>query len=236
MLITTFHASDEKLLLLYGIYKETIKPDLSYKEFWAMYFSASLVAIDFSFFTRQEERAGFSVAFFYTSQLQDRKVFIARTATGLVEKFQGKGCHNLHDLYSKFMRFALTHPFRQLFVTAYVINPFVYKELHQFVPSFYPKPHQTVPDGVADMMRELIVRGGHDVSVENWYVVKVPIQVHFNAGLMKRFRRCKDESVRWFLDTVDFTNKHGLLVVVNVSLPNIAGTFLRLGRWYLRKI
>lgn len=233
MLIKTFNKSNEDFLLLFGIYKETIDPSITYEKFHQLYYSESLVSIDFTFFTCGEERAGFSAAFFYTSRLDEKAVFIARTATGLREKYQGRRCHNKFDLYFKFMRFAFFHPFRPLYIAAFVINPFVFKELCKFVPSFYPKPQKQVPAQVGKMMNEIILNSGHPRSEKNYYSVEVPIQVKFSEGLLKRIADCHDDSVKWFLENnTGFLNKFGLLVIVNVSVPNIGGTLLKFGRHF----
>lgn len=233
MLIKTFNKSNEDFLLLFGIYKDTIDPHITYEQFFHLYYSDSLLSIDFTLFSFGEERAGFSAAFFYTTHINDKPLFIARSATGLVEKFQGKGYHNKSDLYFKFMRFALLHLFKPLYITAFVINPFVFKELCKFVPFSYPKPQQKIPAHIGKMMDEVILKSGHRRSKKNSYAVEVPIQVKFNESLLKRINDSKDERVKWFLENnIDYLNKYGLLVIIQASLMNILGTLFTLGRGF----
>lgn len=81
--IKNFNKENQDILVLYGIYKEIIDPTLDYEKFMKLYYSEKLVAIDFTLFSSQNERAGFSAAFFYSVVVNGKPSFTARAATGL---------------------------------------------------------------------------------------------------------------------------------------------------------
>src|SRR4051812_15170513 len=112
--IKNFSKENDDFLQLFGIYKETIDPTLDYETFLQLYYSKTLVAIDFTLFNCDNKRVGFSAAFFYSANVNGKSSFIARSATGLNRDLQGQGLHDKFDLYFKFIRFALTHPRKPL--------------------------------------------------------------------------------------------------------------------------
>ena len=224
-LIKNFGKENEDFLQLFGIYKETIDPALDYETFLQLYYSETLVAIDFSLFFFGNKRAGFSAAFFYSAIVNGKPSFIGRSATGLNEDFQGQGLHNKFELYFKFIRFALSHPRKPLWVTVFVVNPFVFSELCRLVPVFFPRVKKHTPVTVQKIMDEIIDRSGHSRDEKCPYSVKVPIQVKFNEKLLTRIFGSDDPNVEWYLkQNSGFLDKYGLLVVISVSFSNIGGT------------
>src|SRR3954451_19813465 len=101
VIIKNFSRESFHFLQLFGIYKETIDPTLDYETFLHLYYSEKLVAIDFTLFSSEHKRVGFSAAFFYSAIVNGKPSYIARSATGLNEDFQGQGLHSKFDLYFK---------------------------------------------------------------------------------------------------------------------------------------
>jgi hypothetical protein len=223
--IKNFRKENQDFLQLFGIYKETIDPTLDYETFLQLYYSKTLVAIDFTLFSSGNKRVGFSAAFFYSAIVNGKPSFIARSATGLNEDFQGQGLHNKFDLYFKFIRFALSHPRKPLWVTVFVVNPFVFSELCRLVPVFFPMIERHTPETIQKIMDEIIDGNGHPRDDKCPYSVKVPIQVKFNEKLLKRIFSSDDPNIEWYLkQNPGFLDKYGLLVVISVSFKNIGGT------------
>jgi hypothetical protein len=218
---------NDDYLRLYGIYKSTIDTGLSFEKFDQLYYSDSLVYIDFTLHSFQGQTAGFSAAFFYSAAINGRASFIARSATGLKKEFQGQGLFNRYDLYFKFIRFAALHPFSPLWVAAFIINAFIYGDLCRFVPSIFPNPHKSVPPEIEKLMDGILENGHHERETSHPYSVNVPIQVTFNNKLLERIYSSKDHYVLWYLQqNPKFLEKYGLLVMINVSVKNIFGTLL----------
>lgn len=234
-MIKHFTATDENFMALFGCYKATIEPDITYRMFVSMYVSDELTGIDFTLFTDGDIRAGFSAAFFYATTMNEKPVYIIRSATGLQEDYQGKGVHDINDLYLKFIRFAARHPFVPKYMATYVINPLVFAQLCRFVPGVYPKPRVTVPEAIETIMDELVARSGHSRNPLHPYSVEVPIQVKFAPALLKRIYSSKDENIQWFASHVPFVSKKGLLTIVDISWINVWGTILHLSKYNIQK-
>lgn len=227
VLVKEFSKDNGDFLQLYGIYKDTIDYELTYAKFLQLYYDKNLVLIDFTLFSHQNKRVGFSAAFFYSSNLKGKPSFIARSATGLIKDLQGKGLHSKLDLYIKFIRFALFHPLKPIWVAAFIVNAFVFSELCRYVPAFFPHPGKQVPEDIENIIHEIIIGSGHQRNVLHPYSVSVPIQVNFNENLLKRIYDSDNSNVQWYLkENPGFLEKYGLFVIIRVSFKNIYGTIM----------
>ncbi len=223
--IKIFNKESKLILNLYGVYKDTIDPEITYSRFREMYFSKDLIEIDFTCFYHNQVRAGFSAAFFYATAINGKRAFIARSATGLTIDFQGKGLHNTYDLYIKFIRFALKHPVTPIWVCAFVINAFIFRDLCRFIPFIFPKPGKQIPGYVQEVIHTVLAPGDHLPDEAHPFSLQVPIQVKFNEALLQRIMSSSDPNVQWYLKANPrFLDKHGLLVIIGISMRNICGT------------
>lgn len=225
IIITRFNQEEDNFMNLYGVYKDAIAPDITYHQFMSLYVHKDLLKIDFTCFYDGMKRAGFSAAFFYAATINGKKSYIVKSATGLLEAYQGRGLHNKYELYSKFIRFALQHPGKPVWVCAFVINAFVYKNLCRFVPVIAPMPGKEIPLPNRKIIDYILASGTHQADENNPLSLEVPIQVRLNEALLKRIFASEDPNVQWYLKANPrFLDKYGLLVVIGVSARNICGT------------
>ena len=128
-------STEEKDFLdLYDIFRATLKPDLSFREFKAYYYSAKLEYIDITFILaggwegrgdRGSRIIGFCSAAFYSADAGRSRTIIGRAATGILEAYRGRALPKW-KLYYKYICYWRRHPFRSIILSAYVANPLIY--------------------------------------------------------------------------------------------------------------
>lgn len=231
-----FTQANREVLLLYHGYKDILNPILEFNIFWKLYHSEKLVEINYTLFYSGEKTVGFSAAFFYSVLIKGKPCYIARAATGLSEDKQGKRLHDKINLYSKFVRFKLRHPFKPLVVTAFVINPLLFAELCKYIPRIYPGSGKDIPEHFIQLKDEFSESSDPENDILHPNSAKVLFQVEFNETLLKRIFGSEDAAVKWFCkENPYFLNQYGLRVIIPVTMSNILGTCLNLTKDFYRK-
>ncbi len=201
---------------LFAIFRATLKPDLSFREFKAYYHSAHLEYIDVTFVLVRGRVVGFCSAAFYMSMMGERPMVIGRAATGILERYRGRTLPKW-KLYWKYIAYWLRHPLRPIVLSAYVANPLIYAMICKYTGIAYPHPLEPVPAGIVRLKNEL--SGRRD---EDGFVMPIHFSVAMGQREQQRIQTSRDPAVQYFVKiNPRFLQQYGVLVIIPVDLRNI---------------
>jgi hypothetical protein len=215
-------STEEKDFLdLYYIFRATLKPDLSFREFRAYYYSAKLEYIDISFILSGNRIIGFCSAAFYSADAGRSKTIIGRAATGILEAYRGRALPKW-KLYCKYIRYWGRHPFRSIILSAYVANPLIYAMICKYTGIAYPHPASPVPAAIIQLKDELLRGQRIGIPADNAFVVPIHFSVALGEKERQRIFTSRDPSVGYFVKiNPKFLQRYGVLVIIPVNLKNI---------------
>ena len=238
-------STEEKDFLdLYHIFRATLKPDLSFREFKAYYYSAKLEYIDVTFILAGDREGqgdrgsriiGFCSAAFYSADAASSKTaaggskadagrsktVIGRAATGILEAYRGRALPKWR-LYCKYIRYWGRHPFRSIILSAYVANPLIYAMICKYTGIAYPHPATPVPAAIIRLKDELLRGQRIVIPADNTFVVPIHFSVALGEKERQRINTSRDPSVGYFVKiNPKFLQRHGVLVIIPVNLKNI---------------
>lgn len=238
MNLTTFDFSDINsepgaLDKLFEIFKLTLNPDLTSREFNQYIFGIHPESFEISFIYEEEELAGFCTAGAYPLKVNNKKIVAFRSAFGLLDKFK-KGKFPLQGLFYKYMRYKLRHPFTRVYVTGFMANPLMYAMICKYTRVCYPRRNKQISVKTMEFKNHLLNAMRLSRKEINPFVIKIHFQVRFKESDVQRFETSEDEDVKYFLSINPLYNeKVGVLVLVPVTAANMIHTFLR---YLMRKI
>jgi hypothetical protein len=219
--ITDCSAENYEFLALYNIFKLTLKPDISFREFRIYYWSAKLDYIDVTFILLNKIIIGFCTAAFYTTIINNKEYTIGRAATGVLEQYRGNTLPKW-KLYKKYINYWFRHPFRQFILSAYVANPLIYAMICKYTGIAYPKPPATPPEKIINLKNALLHSQNLHLKEDPAFVVEIHFDVSISDKEQERIFKSKDNAVKYFLKiNPKFRQQHGVLVIIPVNLKNI---------------
>jgi len=221
---------------LFNIFRQTLKPDMRFREFKAYYASAQLHYIDVTFIFIDETVIGFCAAAFYNALINGKQYTIGRAATGILESYRNNNALPKWKLYKKYIQYHIKHPLRPFVLSAYVANPLIYAMICKYTGIAYPKYSSTPPDNIVNIKNELL-RSQNLHSKENPAFV---VEIHFCVSIGKkdeeRIFKSENGDVKYYLKiNPGFRHQHGVLVIIPVTLKNITLSTSRFIYYHLRK-
>jgi hypothetical protein len=212
---------------LFKLFKMTLNPDLTYREFHQYFFGIHPERLEISFIYKDEELAGFCTSGAYPKKVNGKRVVILRSAFGLLDEYK-KGKFPLHGLFYKYMRYKLSHPFTKVYVTGFMANPLMYAMICKYTLNCYPRRNQDVSEEMTSFADDLLESMNLLRKKVSPFVVKIHFQVKFRQKDIERFTASEDEDVRYFLEiNPGYNNQEGVLVLVPVTIKNMSYTFIR---------
>ncbi len=234
--LSDVNASDTPMQLLYEIFRKTLNPLLSWREFRQYYFSQHPAEMDFTLLYNQGEPVGFFSAAFYPRTMNGKKVMICRSALGLLKSGQSSR-FPLGKLFSTFMRFKVQHPLTPLYITGFMANPIMYAMICKYTLTVYPRRDKAVPDAILQFKKELLEGMGLEKKETSPFVLKIHFQVQFSAAEISRFENSTNPDAKYYRQiNPDYCHQTGVLVILPVHYLNILYTCFRYGLKRVRKL
>ena len=239
--LVTFNLSDinnepNSLDRLYEIFKVTLNPDLTPREFNQYLFGIHPESFEISFIYEEDELAGFCTAGAYPLKVNNKKVVVFRSAFGLLDKYK-KGKFPLHGLFYKYMRYKLMHPFTSVYVTGFMANPLMYAMICKYTRTCYPRRNRPATGKVIDFKKDLLNSMRLSRKEIDPFVLKIHFQVRFKETDIQRFENSEDRDVKYFLSINPYyKEKVGVLVLVPVTFGNMTYTFFRYAVRRMKKV
>ena len=227
LFITDCSGENPDFRCLFHIFRSTLKPDISFREFTAYYYSARLEYIDLTLILLDRKTIGFCSAAFYSTLIDGKKTIIGRAATGILEEYRG---HTLPKwkLYMKYIRYWTGHPFRNILLSAYVANPLIYAMICKYTGIAWPRVSAEPPASLVALKDELL-RSQHLHRKEGPAFV---VQIHFCVVIgdkeLERIYNSNDPHIAYFLKiNPKFRQQHGVVVIIPVNGKNIILSSMR---------
>lgn len=212
--------SNDDFRRLFLIFRLTLRPGMSYREFTFYYRSKNLEYIDATFLYDQDLIIGFCAAAFYST---GKKSTIGRSATGLNEDYQGKALPKW-TLYKKYIRYKVANPLKQIVLTAYVANPLIYSMICKYTGIVYPRFTVEVPDKLTKIKNDVLIASGLQKREKRPFVVQIHFDVHKGEKLKQRISESTNVHVQFFIRQTGLQQQTTLLVIIPVSWLNIIFT------------
>ncbi|MEO8403774.1 MAG: hypothetical protein ABI480_04245 [Chitinophagaceae bacterium] len=225
---------DKNLLdVLFEIFRLTLNPSLTKREFMLYYFGQYPDSFDMTFIYKENNLAGFCTSAAYPRRVNGKKIVILRSAFGLLDTYK-KGKFPLQGLFFKYMRYKLRHLFTPVYVAGFMANPLMYAMICKYTLKCYPRRNDNTPEKILAFKNDLLKSMNLDKKEVNPFVLKIHFQVKFKETDIDRFVKSTDKDVQYFLSiNPGYNDQMGVLVLVPVTLPNMTYTFFR---YLLRKV
>ena len=244
IMITDCSEANPDFRALYVIFRETLKPEMQFREFRAYFCSGRLEYIDVTFILDEGKTIGFCSAAFYKALIGKRRYTIGRAAIGILEGYRGRTLPKW-KLYSKYIAYWRAHPLRRIILSAYVANPLIYAMICKYTAIAYPRQRGRIPGRVVGLKDTLLRRQQLQAQGAHPFVVEIHFCVAMDGTELERIFTSRDKNVLYFLKINPvFRRRHGVLVLIPVHGWNIllsAGLFLYyfmgkvLRLWFFRK-
>jgi hypothetical protein len=226
--LSDVNSSPSSLDVLFGIFKSTLNPDLTEREFNQYLFGCHPDSFEMSFIYKDEQLAGFATAGAYPRKVNGKKVVILRSAFGILDEYKN-GKFPLHSLFFKYIRYKFTHLFTPVYVAGFMANPLMYAMICKYTLRCYPNRRQlTPPDKLLLFKDDLLSSMRLKRKEVAPFVLKIHFQVKFREKDISRIEQSQDPDVKYYLSlNPRYQEQYGVLVLVPVTLPNICYTVLR---------
>jgi hypothetical protein len=203
----------------YGVFRDTINPQLTVREFKHFYHFEKPKEINVDFIYSDERLVGFIAAAFYPSRNADdkRKITIARGTAGILPDCRG-GMMPSFRLCLKYIRYKMAHPLEQVYVTGYMANPKLYAMMCNYAHRVYPKINISEP-GEIKALRDSILKTKHRMGE---HLVKLHFPVLITEKEKSGISRSEDEHMKYFLrKNPQYDQQIGLFTIIPVDAGNI---------------
>lgn len=226
--LSDVNSSPSSLEVLFGIFKTTLNPDLTEREFNQYLFGCHPDSFEMSFIYKEQQLAGFATSAAYPRKVNGKKVVILRSAFGILDEYKN-GRFPLHSLFYKYMRYKLTHLFTPVYVAGFMANPLMYAMICKYTLRCYPNRKQVkAPAKLLLFKDDLLTSMRLKRKEVAPFVLKIHFQVKFREKDIKRIEGSQDPDVKYYLSiNPGYQEQYGVLVLVPVTLPNMAYTFCR---------
>lgn len=236
--LADFNNEPHLLQGLYEIFRQTLNPDLTIREFNQYLFGVHPESFEVSFIYEKDELAGFCTAGAYPLKVNKKKVIVFRSAFGIQDKYK-KGRFPLQGLFFKYMRYKFRHPFTPVYITGFMANPLMYAMICKYTLTCYPHRNRIVPNKILRFKDQLLQSMRLTRKEVEPFVLKIHFQVKFKEADINRFETSTDPDVGYYLSiNPEYREKMGVLVLIPVNIPNMLFTlFMYLSRraksyWY----
>lgn len=226
--LSDVNSSPSSLDVLFGIFKSTLNPDLTEREFNQYLFGCHPDSFEMSFIYKEQQLAGFATSAAYPRKVNGKKVVILRSAFGILDEYKN-GKFPLHSLFYKYMRYKFTHLFTPVYVAGFMANPLMYAMICKYTLRCYPNRQQMNPPEKLLLFKDDLLASMRLKRKEVApFVLKIHFQVKFREKDIQRFEESQDPDVKYYLSiNPRYQEQYGVLVLVPVTLPNMAYTYFR---------
>lgn len=203
----------------YGIFRDTIYPELTMREFKFFYHFQKIKHISVDFIYAEDRLVGFIAAAFYRTVCDEQGgcKTIARGTAGILPEYRG-GMMPSFRLCLKYIDYKFRHPFEQVYITGYMANPKLYSMMCRYAHRVYPKVNITEPEEIGHL-RNFILSGKHR---RDEYLVRLHFPVSITEKEQLQIERNTDEHTKYFLHlNPDYRQQVGLFTIIPVDAGNI---------------
>ncbi|MDU8928663.1 hypothetical protein RXV86_14825 [Alisedimentitalea sp. MJ-SS2] len=171
---------------------------------------------------------GFCAVHRYRRKLNGRTYLVLRAEAGLHPDFRGRGSTYWFGI-TRALRQKLRHPFTPLYYLGTLVHVSSYHLFYKYFPKIYPTPDRDMPDRVRDLALDLS-ESFHFPAVDpsdplvrdaGWTTIETPQEAvlsHQDNRLDVAYYRKRNPG---------YAHGHGLVVLVPLSWPNLAGAVFR---------
>jgi hypothetical protein len=225
--LSDINSSGHILDLLYQIFKATLNPALTQREFRSYYFSQYPDEMDITLLYRGDTLAGFFSAAFYPRRMNGKKIVICRSAVGLLKGIE-KGRFPLGKLFAGFMRYKIARPLTPLYITGFMANPIMYAMICKYTRTVYPRRNHPAPAHILLFKQSLLEAMGLSKKEIAPFVLQIHFQVQFSKEDIARFEASSNEDVQYYLRiNPGYLQQTGVMVLLPVTWTNILFTCIR---------
>lgn len=225
--LSDVNTSSHSLNHLFEIFKCTLNPDLTEREFNSYLFGCHPDSLEMSFIYTNNELAGFCTSAAYPRKINGKKTVILRSAFGMLDKYK-KGGFPLQGLFFKYIKYKLRHLFTPVYVTGFMANPLMYSMICKYTLTCYPRRNKTPTVDMLAFKEGLLSAMKLTRKEISPFVLKVHFQVRFKECDKLRFESSQNQDVKYFLSiNPGYCNQIGVLVIIPVTIPNMTYTFLK---------
>jgi hypothetical protein len=218
VIIANLSKSNADYLRLYSIFRGTVSPGISFKDFHAYYFQKDLDYISVCFCFRGNEIIGFCSAAFYKTTINNKKVCIGRSATGFITTAQGNAMPKW-ILFSKFLDYKLKHLPTRLIFTAFIVNPIMYAMVCKYTALVWPRINIKTPEDIVQIQKSI---AGINTSETLVPYIHVSFEVYINKTIRERVESSKSKHIKHYLClNPAYTENNGLIVIIPFTVLNI---------------
>lgn len=225
--LSDINSSPSSLDVLYGIFKTTLNPDLTEREFNQYLFGCHPDSFEMSFIYKDEALAGFATSVAYPRKINNKKVIILRSAFGMLDAHK-KGHFPLHSLFYKYITYKLKHLFTPVYVAGFMANPLMYAMICKYTLHCYPNRKQLQHTAqILSFKDDLLASMNLKQKEIAPFVLKIHFQVKFKSADIERINTTQNQDVAYFMSiNPQFQQQYGVLVLVPVTISNMAFTVM----------
>lgn len=224
--LSDVNTSPHPLQVLYGIFKQTLNPDLTEREFNQYLFGCYPDSFEMSFIYKDDTLAGFATAAAYPQKINGKKVIILRSAFGLLDDYKN-GKFPLQSLFFKYVRYKLKHLFTPVYIAGFMANPLMYAMICKYTLKCYPHRNRKCPKQILLFKNELLCSMKLSADEKKPFVLKIHFPVKFKTADVERINNSHNPHVTYYLSiNPAYRQQYGVLVLVPVTLPNMAYTVM----------
>ena len=163
----------------------------------------------------------------YRRQVDGRNAIVLRAEAGLVPEFRGRGATYGFGILRALIE-KLRHPFTPVYYLGTLVHTSSYHLFCKYFPRVYPHPDIETPADIQEISRQLIesfpdpavLPDDPFVRDVGWVTIETPQEKHLNVQV-------DPPDVQFFkFRNPGFSRGHGLVVLVPITLHNLAGALL----------
>ena len=114
-----------------------------------------------------------------------------------------------------------------MYVAGFMAYPLMYAMICKYTLRCYPRSNKPVPEKIM-ALKKAILDSMNLKEQQTPFVLKIHFQVCFSCHDINRFSNSTDKHVKHYLSiNPGYTSQVGVLVIIPVTLGNMAYTFLR---------
>lgn len=215
--ITPFSDLEKRL---FNIFNETVREALTIDAIRNRY--QETYQVDLFFLKQNGQDIGFAMITFYKTKHQNKTIFFARPAMGILNSARGAK-FPMEKYIAAFMRFKLKHPFTPVMMFTCPVNPIPYAASSKYWIDSFPKHNKAYPPAIQAIKQTALNFFQTPEIREN--VLRLPFGPLLNDNDIRRFyeRKSSNPHVAYFLaNNPNFLQNESLVLMIPVSFKNIA--------------
>lgn len=208
---------------LFNIFNATVKEELRPSDLQNRY--QGLTEVNLFFLKHRGRDIGFAMISFYKIKKNNRVVYVARPAMGILNSSRGAR-FPMKSYIKAFINFKMRHPFQEVCMFTCPVNPIPYAASSKYWVDSFPKHNRAYPNSVKATKEATLDFFGIQEIKEN--VIQLPFGPLLDEQDINRFyeRKASNLHVAYFLEqNPNFLKNESLILMIPVSFKNIAHIF-----------